>query len=215
MDKLEAAALIIAKFEGWSPKIYKDAVGLPTIGYGHLIKPGDSYTDKTRLTKEEGLALLQEDIKKEGDVLYGNGTYLTTPESAAIISLAFNIGKGAFNFSTLSSLLNKYCGLVALKEKTSRTTGLEDMRFSVAEQFAHWRRGDGKILPGLQKRRLAEAIIFLGRPLDSKDARPPSAQWNAPIPMSITDANWGMLGSAFLRKEACGLASELNSQLNL
>jgi lysozyme len=36
---------LIKKSEGFRDHIYRDVAGYPTIGYGHLIKPGESFPD--------------------------------------------------------------------------------------------------------------------------------------------------------------------------
>ena len=50
---------LIKEFEGYSPIVYRDAVGLRTIGYGHLVRPGEKFTS---LTEVEALALLALDV---------------------------------------------------------------------------------------------------------------------------------------------------------
>ena len=67
----------------------------------------------------------------------------TTPgQFDALVSLAYNIGLGAFRSSTLLRLHNArdYAG--------------------AAGQFARWNKGDGKVLPGLTRRRAAEAALY-------------------------------------------------------
>ena len=41
---------LIKRLEGFSPTIYLDAVGLPTVGYGHLIKPHEAVAFKAGIT---------------------------------------------------------------------------------------------------------------------------------------------------------------------
>jgi hypothetical protein len=37
----DAGLALVKHFEGYSPTVYEDAAGYPTIGFGHLIKPGE------------------------------------------------------------------------------------------------------------------------------------------------------------------------------
>lgn len=54
---------LIKSFEGWRSKAYKDAVGKWTVGYGHLIKPGDNLNESSCITEEEGNKLLNSDVR--------------------------------------------------------------------------------------------------------------------------------------------------------
>ena len=55
---------LIKRFEGFSPTIYLDAAGLPTIGYGHLLRPGEAEMFKGGISEEAGIALLIKDVQK-------------------------------------------------------------------------------------------------------------------------------------------------------
>jgi GH24 family phage-related lysozyme (muramidase) len=55
-----AAVGVIKHFEGYSPITYQDAAGYPTIGFGHLIKPGEKIQEP--LLGEAAERLLQQDI---------------------------------------------------------------------------------------------------------------------------------------------------------
>lgn len=69
---------------------------------------------------------------------------LTAFEKAALISLVYNIGSG--NFSK-SSLLKELRG--------KRRPALIDIYFRM------WNKADGKVLPGLDKRRTCESYLFI------------------------------------------------------
>ncbi|KQD16250.1 lysozyme [Acinetobacter baumannii] len=68
---------------------------------------------------------------------------LTQNQFDALVSLAYNIGSGAFKGSTLLKLLNKgdYKG--------------------AADQFLVWNKAGGKVMKGLVRRREAERALFL------------------------------------------------------
>ena len=53
-DALAKAGRLVAKFEGFSPTVYRCQVGVRTIGYGHTRGVVDGQT----ITKEAALALL-------------------------------------------------------------------------------------------------------------------------------------------------------------
>lgn len=61
----------------------------------------------------------------------------------AMVSFAFNCGEAALRSSTLlkKHLVGDYAG--------------------AAKEFARWNRGGGKVLPGLVKRRAAEAALYM------------------------------------------------------
>lgn len=132
---------LIKSFEGCVLKVYLDAIGLPTIGYGHLIKPGESFT---KITQKEAEELLKSDAQIFVD---GVNKLLEVSVSQnqfdALVSLAFNIGLGNFEKSTLLRLLN--AGDFA----------------GAALQFVRWNKAGGKVLAGLTRRREAETKLFL------------------------------------------------------
>lgn len=77
------------------------------------------------------------------DALLGNDP--TTPgQFSAMVSLAYNIGLGNFAGSTLLKLHRA-----------------EDF-VGAASQFARWNKAAGKVLPGLSRRRAAEADLYRG-----------------------------------------------------
>ena len=132
---------LVAGFEGLRLAVYKDQAGLDTIGYGHLVKPGESFTV---ITIAQAEALLDADLQPARDAV---GKYVSVPltdnQRAALISLVYNIGTAAFIASTLLRLLNEY-----------------DYE-GAAKQFDRWVYAGGKVSKGLQARRAAEKELFL------------------------------------------------------
>lgn len=205
-------AWLIGRFEGWVPNVYKCPAGYWTIGYGHLItrdktlspeaclelfktqvqesSMGSSEKDEVfaslnlngQLTKAGGLALLQSDIRRCANVsTIINPEVLATLAPGQIDSLAsltFNLGIVAIGQSTVVRLINE------------RKSGGE-----VADWIAPWRKANGAVMVGLQKRRLVEAMIFLGFALDPNSDTPPSSQWNVDA-MKYTDENWAAIRNA-------------------
>jgi len=129
--------------EGWFSCWYKDPVGLPTIGYGHLIEKGDSYKKGSCLTKEQGDALLKKDLGKAEDCIRKQAKVpLNCNEFSALTSWAFNVGCGASGKSGVMRQLN---------------TG---NRGAVCGELSKWNKGGGKELKGLTTRRRDECSLF-------------------------------------------------------
>lgn len=140
---IQIARDFIARHEGWSDEVYLDSAGLPTIGYGHLILPDESFPDG--ITQEEGWALLESDMSQAIECVDTRvDVDLEDWEAAALISFVYNVGCGAFRGSTMVKLLN---------------SGQKD---KAMEQFKRWNKAGGKEVKGLTNRRLAEAELFSG-----------------------------------------------------
>jgi len=127
-------------FEGLRLTAYQDSVGVWTIGYGHTgsdVRPG------LTITQEQASALLQQDVA--GAVAAVNRLVtvtLTQNQFDALVDFTFNEGQGNLASSTLLRELN-----------AGNTAG-------AAAQFLVWVYAGGVQLPGLVKRRQAEAALF-------------------------------------------------------
>lgn len=131
---------LIKQYEGWSATIYKDVAGYPTIGYGHLIKAGESFTT---ITRAEGELLLRKDVKiAERGVNELVNVPLSQNMFDALVSFVYNVGAGAFKNSTLLKVLNAGDYQQAQKE------------------LARWNKAGGKINQGLINRREHEQQLF-------------------------------------------------------
>jgi lysozyme len=129
----------IEGYEGCRLTAYQDSVGVWTIGVGHTIGVVPGMT----ITQEEADDLLAEDLANaEAAVNSLVKVPLSQPQFDALASLVFNIGPGAFRSSTLLRKLNA-----------------GDYEGAAAE-FPRWCRAGDQILPGLEKRRAAEAAMF-------------------------------------------------------
>lgn len=139
---LSAAGLVgIAVHEGYRGETYRDAVGVPTLGFGTTggVKPGQT------ITPERALARALTDIRQyEGALRACVAVPLHQHEYDAFLSLAYNIGPAAFCGSTLVKKLNAgdYAGACA--------------------EIRRWNRAGGKVLGGLTKRRAAEYRQCMG-----------------------------------------------------
>ena len=114
-ESVKSVLSIIAGFEGFRDSPYLDTAGKWTIGYGHLIVPGDGFWHPDfnpggikYLSREDALILKQKDAGvAENDVARCVSAPLTENQRAALISLAFNIGGPQFCGSTAVRLINQ------------------------------------------------------------------------------------------------------------
>lgn len=133
---------LIQRFEGYSSTIYTCPAGLPTVGWGHVVKPADGIAPP--VSRERALSLLLADLAPIETMLGAAFPALTQDQFDACASLAYNIGLRAFRQSTLAKKLKA-----------------GDMAGAAAE-FPRWNKSGGRVLPGLVTRRAAERALFLG-----------------------------------------------------
>lgn len=132
---------IIRLFEGYSPFIYKDVAGYPTIGYGHLILKGEVF--KTPLLPTEAQTLLSRDASsKVRDVNKLVRVELNPNQFDALASFTFNVGSGALAKSTLLKRVNT------------------EQHELVPAQFERYVNAGGKRVKGLVTRRFAESNLY-------------------------------------------------------
>ena len=149
MNVSKAGIALIKHFEGVCSRPYKCAAGLWTIGIGHLIGDGkqlpDSY-NKT-FTEREIDELLKSDLKRFelGVSKMLPNVPLRQCEFDCLVSFAFNLGLGTFQRSTLRQAL------------------LRGNKTAAMESLVKYCRAGGKILRGLQIRRLDEKALFEGK----------------------------------------------------
>ena len=135
---------LIKRFEGFASNIYLDAAGLPTIGYGHLLRSGEAEMFKNGISPEAGEALLIKDVlSAECAVLRLIHVPLSDGQFDALTSFTFNLGSGAFQRSTLRRKVNR------------------EEHDEVPEQFMRWIWAGGRRLRGLVRRREAEAKSYI------------------------------------------------------
>ncbi len=141
MQKMNARGLALVKaFEGCSLKAYRCPANILTIGFGST---GPHVKEGMKISQGEADELLLEDIERfEDGVNKVCGFNTTSDQFSALVSLSFNIGLSAFAGST-----------VLKRHKLGNFIG-------AARAFAMWNRGGGKILPGLIRRREAEAKLY-------------------------------------------------------
>ena len=157
MNLSDEGRRLIKSFEGYHEEqddgscvAYLCPAGVPTIGWGCTegVKLGMRWTkDKAEAELGREIAFFESEVERVVTVT------LTQNEFDACVSLAYNIGMGGkdrtgktipgFSTSTVLKRLNK------------------GDKAGAASAFHMWRKGDGKVLPGLVSRRQREAALFL------------------------------------------------------
>ncbi len=144
MKKMTTSRLglrLIKDFEGLRLGAYKCPAGVWTIGFGHTkgVKQGQV------ITEAQADDYLVEDIGPIERQLNNLGINFRQEQFDALVSWIFNLGWGNFSNSTL-------------KKKIIADAKDED----ITAEFIKWINAGGKPLPGLKKRRVAEANMFVG-----------------------------------------------------
>jgi lysozyme len=144
---IELAAGLCRQFEGLRLKPYPCPAGIPTIGYGST-----RYADGRAVTlKDAPVTAVQADellrLTLRRDYLPGvlrlSPILADKPRAlAAIVDFAYNLGVSKYAGSTLRRRID------AGDWSGART------------ELAKWVRGGGQVLPGLVKRRAAEAALL-------------------------------------------------------
>lgn len=134
---------LIKQFEGFSATSYKCPAGVQTIGYGTTRIKGKAVTAGQSCTKEEAEQYLRDDLQTFAQAIKRVVKVpLTDNQFSALLSFTYNLGVGALEGSTLLRRLN-------------------DGNYAAARnEFFKWVNAGGKPLPGLVKRRAAEAALF-------------------------------------------------------
>ena len=137
--------------------IYDDKTGKPvntneplpkgaTIGYGHLIKPGENF--RNGITENVATELLHSDIATAERIVKNNiSVPLSQNQYDALVSLAYNIGAKNFATSTVVRYINNP------KFHSSKYPNLESA-------WKAWNRSLGEISNGLINRRQSEWNMY-------------------------------------------------------
>jgi lysozyme len=134
---------LLKKLEGFRAKPYPDSGGKMTVGYGHLIVPGDGVAVGDIIDPVKATELLTKDVQRTVDGVNDNVTSIITQNQFdALVIFAYNVGVSAFKNSTLLKMLK--AGDVA----------------SASLQFLRWDKVNGISIPGLYTRRVAEQTLF-------------------------------------------------------
>lgn len=126
---------LIKRFEGCHLTAYKDPVGIPTIGYGHIkgVKLG------MKITQAQADAYLKQDVVT-AEKAVGKYSYpYTQDQFDALVSFTYNCGAG---------------NLAKLTNNGTRTLA------QISARIPAYNKANGKELRGLVNRRAAEKALF-------------------------------------------------------
>ena len=135
---------LIKEFEGFSSVAYLCSAKKATIGYGNTFwEDGTPVKIGDQISKERAETLLKHvvdnfSVAVEVDIKIE----VTQNQFDALVSLAYNIGLGAFKNSTLLRQLNRGNFVGA------------------SQEFLRWNKSNGKPLLGLTRRREREKLLF-------------------------------------------------------
>ena len=135
---------LIKEFEGFSSVAYLCSAKKATIGYGNTFwEDGTPVKIGDQISKERAETLLKHvvdgfSVAVEVDIKIE----VTQNQFDALVSLAYNIGLGAFKNSTLLRQLNRGNFVGA------------------SQEFLRWDKSNGKPLLGLTRRREKEKLLF-------------------------------------------------------
>ena len=136
---------LIKEFEGFSANAYLCPAKIPTIGYGNTFySDGRKVKLGEQISKSDALELLEIVANKDfADKIFPSiKVKVTQSQFDAMVSLAYNIGVGAFLKSTLLKKVNAGDFIGA------------------SEEFLKWNKSGGKELLGLTRRRKREQDLF-------------------------------------------------------
>ena len=130
---------LIKEFEGCQLKVYKDPVGIKTVGYGHTGADVNAMRVGAKITQAEADEYLRKDTEKaQANVNSFDGKYhWTQPQFDALVSFAFNLGS-----------INQ------LTANGTRSIA------QISAKIPAYNKAGGKVLPGLTRRRNAEKALF-------------------------------------------------------
>ena len=136
----------IRQSEAFRARPYDDGAGYLTIGYGHLIRPGENFSGGT--TPEAAEALFRQDVERIVNPALDRITIaLTQNQVDALGSFIFNVGAGGFLKNILS-----YLNSGDLEGTTSHM-----LQFIRARDP---KSGQRQVLRGLLTRRKFEVALF-------------------------------------------------------
>lgn len=96
---------LLKSFERCVLHPYNDGYGYMTIGWGHLIKPGEHFTT---ITQQQADDMFIEDIKPyETTVSYSVQVPINQNQFDALVDFTYNEGQGGFLHSSVLEFLNK------------------------------------------------------------------------------------------------------------
>ena len=130
---------LIKQFEGLRLEAYLCPAGIWTIGYGHT----SGVSPNSFITIQEADEYLHRDVAAIEMQLNKLNLSLRQCQWDAIVSFVFNVGIGNFKASTLLAKIR-----------------INPDDNSIIDEFLRWVYANGKVMRGLQKRRLTEMKLY-------------------------------------------------------
>lgn len=173
MRMTKAGLDLIKEFEGFRGKSYRCPANVLTVGYGHTSMAGPpEVSEGMSISRAEGERILKTDLKKyEAYVREAVRVELTPAQFSACVSLCYNIGGGAFKKSSVVRFCNKR------------------QWKNAADAFMLWNKAGGRVLPGLVRRRAAEAALFMSDDVTEDDEIRPVVDAPKGKPMALSTTN--------------------------
>ncbi len=154
---------LIKHFEGFRRTAYQDPIGIWTIGYGHTSMAGDpSVFRGLTISEAKADAILARDV-----AVFARGvseqlrTTVSDQQYSALVSFAYNVGLDNFRKSSVLKAVNR-----------------QDFA-AAGRRLQLWNKAGGRVLPGLVRRRAAEAALFatehagsVSKPVERENAKP-------------------------------------------
>jgi lysozyme len=132
---------LLKKSEGFRGHSYLDVAGIPTIGYGHRILPGETFRDG--IPEAQAAALLTHDVLQAEDAVKRLvKVELMQGQFDALVDFVYNLGARRLEASTL------------LRELNTGRYG------AAADQLLRWDHAGASENAGLKARREAEFLLW-------------------------------------------------------
>jgi lysozyme len=132
---------LLKSSEGFRSRVYRDAAGFPTIGYGHRLLHPDSFPNG--IDEAQAANLLAVDVRDaEQAVQRFVKVSLTQGQFDALVDFCFNLGAGRLAASSLLKSLN---------------AGKYD---EAEEELLRWDHAGGQEIAALKARREAESELW-------------------------------------------------------
>ncbi|RYY14234.1 MAG: lysozyme [Cytophagaceae bacterium] len=155
MNISEKGLSLIKKEEHFMPRRYLCPAGKPTIGYGHVILPGEEHYHTATLTEPQASALLLQDVGRTygAHVAKRLTRAVTQNQFDALVSFCFNVGTGGFDQSSVLRLANA----------GSNSTVDICTAFSLWNKVTNPKTKQKEVSKGLTVRRAREASLYLAQ----------------------------------------------------
>lgn len=140
-----AAIDLIKQFESLRLEAYLCPAGVWTIGWGHT----EGVRDGLRITEDLAEEFLRRDVAEvERGLPAAIHAPLTQGQHDALVSLCFNLRGGAFRLPTIAPRLVAKINIGDFEGAANELLDID--------------RANGRVLPGLVRRRAAERALFVG-----------------------------------------------------